>query len=373
MRLGHRCVAALVAPWLAACPGPPPAPDIPPCGPDTLATAPLDMLDLAAVGPMGSVDPSHGQVFPSESLSFFTRPVDPRVPGGEPARVPVFVPGRSWLQRARRSTIIGRGDEFSVEIRTCAEVTWMLKHLVIASPDVRTLVDADPSRCGSGPFDNGELSFCEGSSPGIELAAGTELGLAGSSNNPSLDVATRDTRAQPVSFADGRLERFTCPLEAFEPATADALRPLLGTPDGRRRTAEPLCGEYMQDISGTAHGNWVATSDGTQLALVHDNVDPGVAIISLSIPFIEAHAWRFTSTHSGSANRDFREVADGGTVYCYDAPSGPVGDAGDASWSIVLVQLNGTDRLHFERQNADGGCGAGPWAFNSPFSNNFVR
>src|SRR6185369_6126165 len=36
MRLGPRCAAALVAPWLVACPGPPAPPDIPPCGPDTL-------------------------------------------------------------------------------------------------------------------------------------------------------------------------------------------------------------------------------------------------------------------------------------------------------------------------------------------------
>ncbi|HYV49326.1 MAG TPA: hypothetical protein VFA20_30920 [Myxococcaceae bacterium] len=365
MRIGARGAAPLAALVLVACPGPPPAPDIPPCGPDTLATAPpLDMLDLGAVGPMGSVDPSRGQIFPSASLSFFTRSVDPRLPGGEPARVPVVAPGRIWLQRARRSSFIGLPDEFSVDFRVCAEVKWTLKHLVIASPDVRALADDDPGHCGT--FVGDEASFCEGTSPGIEMAAGTELGLAGSVANPSLDVATHDMRAQPVSFAGGRLERFTCPLEVFDPATSGALRPLLGAPDGRRRTAEPLCGEYMQDVRGSAQGGWVGTSDGTRLALVHDNVDPGVAVISLSVAFGEARAWRFTPTHAGNIDRDFRELTDDGAVYCYDISSG------DTPPSIMLVQADGLDGLRFERQDA-AACGAGPWTFHSSFSNSFVR
>ncbi|HYV49327.1 MAG TPA: hypothetical protein VFA20_30925 [Myxococcaceae bacterium] len=350
-------LAPLAALVLVACPGPK-APDIPPCGPDTLSTAPLlDMLDITAVGPMGGVDPWRGQVFPNEALSFFIRPVDPRLPQGETARVPVVAPARLWLQLARHT---GSPDEFIVSFRTCADVSWTLKHLAVGSPIVEALSNSEQATPSGGG-----TSFSVGTNAGIEVAAGTELGLAGGSNNLSLDVSTFDFRSPPVMFANGLQERFTCPLESFDPAIADALRPLLGTPDGRRRTAQPSCGEYMQDVRDTAQGIWQDDTNSTRFALVHDSVDPELAVISVSA-YGESHRWRFPPTHSGNVNRDFGEVTHDGTPYCYDASSG-----GDLP-SIVLVEVEGPNRLLFEIQDATA-CGTGPWTFHLPYGFSFVR
>jgi hypothetical protein len=359
-------LACLGALWLLGCPGEPPPPDIPDCGADTLATQPpLDLLDMVAVGPMGGVDPERGRVWPTQALQLFVRPVDPRLPEGEPARVPVVAPGRIWLLRARHSFFQDRPEELSVTFKMCGQVTWTVEHLVLPSPQVKALADDPGHSCGSPLDSGGETSFCEGTTAGIELAAGTQLGLAGSSTNRTLDVTTRDTRAPTVVFASGRTEKFTCPLDSFDPAAGDALRALLGTPDGRRRTAEPTCGEYMQDVRGTALGNWVNTSDSTKLALVHDNVDPGVAVISMSTPFVESHVWRLTLTHSGLVNRDFGELSPD-TIYCYEVP--PVEEVP----SILLVQVDGTNGLRFERQDG-AACGGGPWAFMRAWSSYFVR
>jgi len=374
VRTGARCAAPLVALLLAGCPSPPPPPDIPPCGPDTLLTAPpLDPLDFVAVGPMGGVDPSRELAFPSHALSFFVRPVDPRLPEGEAARVPVFAPARLWIQRVRRSFFAGRPDELAIGFRTCSDVQWSLERLVNAPPDIKAMAAPPNATCGGLGAVGDETSFCEGTSAGVEVAAGTELGLAGSAINRSLDVSVRDSHAQ-VFFVSGRQERFVCPLDSFDAPTAGALRSMLGTPDGRRRTAEPLCGEYMQDVRATAQGNWNATADGTQVALVHDSVDPSVAIVSISTPvdstsgsgpLVEGHVWRFTPTHSGNVNRDFREVTDDGTIYCYDASTG-----GDLP-SIVLVQVTG-EQIRYEQQDATA-CGAGPWTFNRTWTNLFTR
>jgi hypothetical protein len=363
-----KALMVLVGVLAAGCPGPEPLPDIPACAAGALATQPpVDVLDLAAVGPMGAVEPSSGRVFPSAAAQFFMRPADPRLPDGEPARVPVVAPGRIWLQRARRSSNLNRPDEFSISFRTCAEVEWTLDHVLIPSPKVQALADGPSHTCGSA-FDNGEgTSFCEGTSPGIELPAGTELGLAGSASRRSLDVTVLDSRAPVVRFANGHAERFVCPLDVFEAGAGDPLRPLLGTPDGRRRTVQPTCGEYMQDQRGTAAGNWSGAGDPTRVALVHDPVDPSVGVISLNTPFQRWGLWRFTATHSGAVNREPREVTADGTVYCYEGFT-----AGGMSPAIVLVQGSGTDGLRIEARDG-AACGTGPWVFSAPASNGFLR
>jgi hypothetical protein len=56
------------------------------------------------------------------------------------------------------------------------------------------------------------------------------------------------------------------------------LRSLFGR--GVRRTAEPVCGQLMQDVPGSAQGRWYMGSsdmDDRNLALVHDNVIPTLA------------------------------------------------------------------------------------------------
>src|SRR5262249_26311230 len=110
---------------------------------------------------------------------------------------------------------------------------------------------------------------------------------------------------------------------------------------------------YMQDVPGTAAGNWGVPLAG--LALVHDRVDPGVGVISISLG-LNSGSWRFAIAGSGTVNRDFRQVTGDGTTYCYDASAG-----GDLP-GIVLIQLTVDGPLLFEQQSV-AGCGSGPWVF----------
>ena len=59
-----------------------------------------------------------------------------------------------------------------------------------------------------------------------------------------------------------------------------------------RRSVPPICGEHMQDLAGTAQGNWfrptppggepsTADREDDDFAFAHDYVDPSVPVISL--------------------------------------------------------------------------------------------
>lgn len=350
-------VPVVVGVLVAGCPAPPPA-EIPDCGDDALATQPpLDLADIVAVGPMGDVDPARGAAYPGPAISLFIRSQDPRLPEGDPARALVVAPVRLWVQHTwRLSDGNGRPAEFGLEARSCKQVTWRLEHLVFLPPALaKPLEGAAVGGIDCSSEDGPNVFRCDASVPNLEIAPGEDLGLAGNWANKALDVTVRDSRVPAVVFANADRAQWACPLDAFVPSVGDALRALPSAPDGRRRTAPPLCGEYMQDVPGRAAGNWTTTV-GIKLALVHDRVDPGIGVIATTVLFIPGTASRFVSNSSGAVNRDFRQVAEDGTTYCYDASAG-----GDLE-GIVLLQLPGDGSLRFEQQPV-AGCGAGPWAF----------
>ncbi|OGI44377.1 MAG: hypothetical protein A2637_03485 [Candidatus Muproteobacteria bacterium RIFCSPHIGHO2_01_FULL_65_16] len=144
----------------------------------------------------------------------------------------------------------------------------------------------------------------------------------------------------------------------------------------RHRTAEPMCGEVEQDEPGTAQGIWFVAGttetypEDPHLALVHDNIDPtqpafsvGQSLSRAGLPAesrLNPGVYIFAPEAAGRRNREFRDLAVDGLVYCHDTlryhPGG-----------VVLMQLTSATTLRVERQAA-AGCGAGPWAFTSAYT-----
>ena len=127
----------------------------------------------------------------------------------------------------------------------------------------------------------------------------------------------------------------------------------------------------MQDLPGTAQGNWFGDETGgaiperNRIALVHDNVDPGIPVFSISdeFPFWGAGAWRFTPAATGFVNRDFSAVMPG-NVYCYEGMR-----VGETNSGTVLIEVFGTgaetaNRLRIERPGV-ASCGSPPWSFTT--------
>ena len=129
----------------------------------------------------------------------------------------------------------------------------------------------------------------------------------------------------------------------------------------RLRTAEPIGGTYMQDLPGTAQGNWFfpgiylrdAPDVSPLLALAHDYVDPSQPLFSIgtSIQGVNPGLYTFRIEAEGLVNRDFSAVTADGMTYCYEnflqeRPAGgmPVGQLS----AILLLTMPSDTTLRVE-------------------------
>ncbi|MGK5086222.1 hypothetical protein WDW86_01585 [Bdellovibrionota bacterium FG-2] len=115
----------------------------------------------------------------------------------------------------------------------------------------------------------------------------------------------------------------------------------------KHRTSEPREGTISQDVAGTAQGIWLKEGVSTvypedpHLALVHDPVDPTIAVLSIGTSLEGGMgAWSIPSTTTlGTFNRDFATITPGSDTYCYDS-SGLGG--------VVVLSLDSATSLKVE-------------------------
>ncbi len=149
------------------------------------------------------------------------------------------------------------------------------------------------------------------------------------------------------------------PLDYFVDELRLQQEALLGGFSNNKRTVDPVCGEVMLDLAGTAQGNWFTEGSGYanqlgSLALVRDNIDPHLAAISVGGLVTEPGFWLFAPQPSGLVNRDFSAIRADGEVYCYEELT-----ATPASYTIsghFLLQMISESELLLEWQS--GSCGA---------------
>lgn len=130
------------------------------------------------------------------------------------------------------------------------------------------------------------------------------------------------------------------------------------------RTVQPLCGEVNQNIKGTIQGMWYYGEQnekdlefqGKGLAFLHYNLDPTMAEISIGGTIKEkAEVIMFTTSHSGTINREPSEVTVDKKIYCYE---------NGYSNGKVLVELIAPNKMQIEYQT--GKCEINE-RFKSPF------
>ncbi len=135
------------------------------------------------------------------------------------------------------------------------------------------------------------------------------------------------------------------------------------------RTIEPLCGRVIQNITGTAQGDWFGFPKGSGaelgestggLALIHDNINPTIGKVVVAGNFSEPGVLRFIPTHTGTINREFSEVTADGMVYCYENIH-PIGQVAE---NKIIIQLIDDHHLKIEQQN--GSCGSTE-SFQKPY------
>ena len=149
---------------------------------------------------------------------------------------------------------------------------------------------------------------------------------------------------------------------------------------GNPRKRAPICGEVMQDIKGTAKGNWYLKGTPTtmsfpedpHLALADDNdlnTDRQVFSVGTSMnkSGLPPAPYFFRPTTTGNINREFKGVTPDGGTHCYDAF-----DPKQLVPVVVLLQLPTATTLRMERVTAASCEAAQPWTFG-PKATEFER
>jgi hypothetical protein len=343
-----------------------------------LTVSPVALTDFMGLTPLRHVAPPP-HTFPSDHMYFYMRP---------DAVVPVVSPGAVQLVDVAEISTTGTTPEYTVYFKPCAEYQGFFYHLTAL---------ADSLRAHIGPFDDGQCSsYTTGNQTvrrcsrnvRIPLAAGDPIGNSGRVGGAAaLDFGTVDARTPDLEWANPlRRPRFpggidshhiVCPLDAYEPGMRAALIARLSDYSGMPRTRQPLCGEVMQDVKGTAQGIWFVAGtpvemsqspEDPHLALVHDNdfdTDREVFSVGTSLrrSGLDPSPYFFTPTASGSINRHFRDVTANGTTHCYEELGGVTFPA-----RVVLLAMPSPTTLRVERIMAPSCDSARPWAFGATFT-----
>ena len=330
----------------------------PTCGNETFTVPPLEKGTYDYIDPLGHLNPPDHTI-PTDHIYFMLKR-NSSLEGGSVATIAASVnsPGDVVIYSISESSYLKDGkkinSDYSIEFSLCKEVRGKFGHVSELSAELKGLVK-EGENCHEYPIGSvGDTARMCRSDMKYSAKAGEIIGIAGGKVSAALDMWAFDSRISNPAFANPKRYRAiyaVCPISYFSEEAKEKLN-YLGSYDGPR-TIEPLCGEINQDKKGTLQGNWfyddaVDGPDGwpKSLALVHDNSNPTIGVVSVGGIISKPGTWPFTPAHFGEINREFGEVMPSETVYCYES---------DKTMERFLIQLVDETTLKIEKQ--DGKCG----------------
>lgn len=340
------------------------------CSTDTPFTqAPVDLSSVSHIVPLGNLNPEKGHTIPTRHIYVYPKSgaaLEVQSPGDVEIVAVVFHPVGSDPNNAAQEK-----DEWELHLKPCEGVTLYFNHIV----DLNKEIVGKFQR--SNPV---KLDKLVATPVSIALASGSPIG-----NAKTFDIGLVDMRKPALSFAnptryaaniEAVLAKFglsasitakavvprivpqalysRCALDYFIPDIKQQMIEKLASSDGATKAQANLpCNSHMQDISGSAQGNWWSTSDPTisflsdetAVSLSNSNVDSNVPVFSLNSETpgsIPAGIYQFAVGPSTAGektafvNRRFSEIKDT-AIYCYEGLAPHKG--GPALDGIVLLQL----------------------------------
>ena len=342
------------------------APTLPSCPAGAIYdSVPTDLSQVLAIDPLGHVAPSP-HTFPTDHIYFY-RPVGSSTP------VPVYAPGNIHVTRISSSEVLSASPvftDYAIYFYACKDVKSYFAHVRTLSPSLISQAGAIDQNCFTYTT-GGTFTSCE-KNTNFAVSSGDLLGY--SSTSGAFDFGTYDYRNTPLAFISpsrrmGDTPYTVCPIDYFNSGLKASMEALLGRFDGGfPRVTQPVCGQIMYDIAGTAKGDWYfpgapGEPEDPHLALIDNNVSAPQQTISIgdSLPNQAQSIFTFNPNSAGFVNRDFAQVNDN-AIYCYDTFFDPIGQP--SSDLTILIQLLTPTTLRIEVQ-APVSCGAGPWSFTS--------
>ncbi|MBI4789656.1 MAG: hypothetical protein HY782_21715 [Chloroflexi bacterium] len=353
-------------------------PACPEMGKPLFTTMPMALDEFLAFRPLGWTSPPI-HVFPAKHSNFALAR-----PGETPPTRAVYFPGDLWVTEINSTEYVGLNKTgYGLTFYPCREFKSYFGHLSGVSDKILAQLKTSDVQCKP-PYETGgtPVKACSKITL-LRVNAGELAGYSGDA--AGVDFGAVDYRIPPLGFANPNhymkeMLHYVSPVGYFTSEVKAQFETKLASYDGTAlRTAEPKVGLYMQDIPGTAQGNWFLPGKNLAIpflqpdefmALVHDYIGAAEPIFSVgtSVKGLRVGVYGFHPQPAGQINRDFGQVKADGSIYCYDtfrvdrtAGGIPLGRPN----GILLLTMPTTTTLRIEKQGtATSTCASTtPWIF----------
>jgi hypothetical protein len=311
--------------------------------------------------------------------------------------VPIYAPGRItliWVENKQmyyQKTNEKVAPDFQLNFAPCRGINLAFIHLTKLSDKLSSAITekVDSSCDDSQKIDfgtrNGRPIYYETCHPTftqVTLEPGELIGYFGFADSVgksqvNFDIGMYDFNKPALAFINpDRYYKETvhtaCFVDYYIPELRAKYTAKFGSNDNNngevsflRRTSEPVCGQVLYDVAGTAAGVWFKNpleqeniTDKYALALIHDNVKPDLARMSMA----GVASYTFTPVHFGTVNREFSEVKADGKIYCYQSDDNFDGsylnkDGKTITKEGVTYVLQLVDDTHLKFEVQSGICG----------------
>jgi len=334
--------------------------DMPFCGDEMMffKTGPISMNDCSYITPLGEVNPPT-KVFSSERLKYH---IEREINNSQFTRsVNIISPGHAWITKVAKITGPS-GTSYSINLKPCQDLTFILEKVLFLNEDIfgDSVNIGNCSKYVTGGY---EYEVCE-KEIFVEVGEGQVLGrIGGSTGDSFLGLTAYDKRIKEIDITNEYRFNFnefgapTCPLYYFVFESRASMEKKLGEMNNGtfyRRVEFPFCGEIYQDLPTTLQGFWFLNGvkgshpEDPHVALVHDNVNPGIGVFSIGSSFekIEAGKYTFEPESKSGINPDFK-ITKQGVTYCYQ-----LADKKNRQF-VILVQLVDDNNMRMEIQDSN--------------------
>lgn len=289
-------------------------------------TSPIAIEDFIAFRPLGFMSaPIH--MFPAKHSAFSMTPI-----GQTPVPKPVRSPGNVVVTEMYEASFSTGARNYQVFMRPCGDVRVYFGHLVTISDKLLAEFNKEAPKCNTFYEGNTSMTTCRRENLSIALTSGEQFGTG--PDTAGVDFGVLDFRRAPARFInlehyDTYYPFYTSPLDYYTADVRAAIENKTGNVFGTKmRTVQPIAGSYMQDIAGTAQGNWFlpgknhknSTDMSIFVGLAHDYVNPDEPVMSLgsSVKGAKQGLYSYVPTTQGVVNRDFKDIQADGKVYCIE-------------------------------------------------------
>lgn len=334
-------------------PVPTPTPRLPPCDETIFTVSPTNFESIDHIVSLGNLNPP-GHTFPTGHMYVYLTDPDSN---GVTDIATLYSPGHLTVTNLRADQHVAAGfTDYGMTLRACADIWLNFGHISALSTELFGEISYDDGwRLASEYSTGGETYRTWRKDVEVDVTAGEVLGTTG--GNPGIwawDFGVVDTRVShnkdvvnPDRYSySGSALSAVCFLLYYE--DGPVLDQLAGLVQRDKVEGESVpCGSYLQDVPGTAQGNWFLSGireknpEDPHLALVHSNLRPARAVFSVgtSVHSLKSGKYEFPPVDQGLLNRDFMDVVPDGQIYGFQV---------DRFDGVIIVQMPDAETLWIE-------------------------